>query len=87
MSQTLTATYDGHALLPDAPLDLEPNTRCLVTVESVAESSTQGDAWDVLAAWSGSIDSAPEDWSAEHDHYLYDTPKRETQNIKNEDST
>ena len=32
------------------------------------------DAWDVLDAFTGSMDE-PEDWSSEHDHYLYGTPK------------
>lgn len=33
------------------------------------------DALAVLEALAGSIE-APADWSAEHDHYLYGTPKR-----------
>jgi len=36
----------------------------------------QPTAWDVLDSLAGSI-SAPADWAQEHDHYLYDTPKRE----------
>lgn len=31
--------------------------------------------WDLLERAAGSID-APADWSVEHDHYLYGTPKR-----------
>jgi hypothetical protein len=34
-----------------------------------------GNAWDVLEKLTGSI-TAPEDWAAEHDHYLYGTSKR-----------
>lgn len=37
---------------------------------------TSGDAWDVLESLSGAVE-APADWSAEHDHYLYGTPKRQ----------
>jgi hypothetical protein len=33
------------------------------------------DAISVLEALAGSIE-APADWSSEHDHYLYGTPKR-----------
>ncbi|WP_448574435.1 hypothetical protein [Trichothermofontia sp.] len=32
------------------------------------------DAWDVLESLTGTLE-APSDWSAEHDHYLYGTPK------------
>ncbi|PSF37780.1 hypothetical protein C7H19_08875 [Aphanothece hegewaldii CCALA 016] len=38
------------------------------------------DAWDILENLAGTVD-APPDWSSEHDHYLYGTPKR---NIGNE---
>lgn len=37
-------------------------------------SAGTGDAWDVLEQLAGSVE-APEDWSAEHNHYLYGTPK------------
>lgn len=31
--------------------------------------------WDILESLAGTIEAAP-DWAAEHDHYLYSTPKR-----------
>ena len=31
-------------------------------------------AWDILESLTGTIE-APTDWSSEHDHYLYGTPK------------
>ena len=34
-------------------------------------------AWDILGKYSGTVEG-PEDWSEEHDHYLYGIPKRET---------
>ena len=37
--------------------------------------TADADAFAVLEALTGSIE-APEDWAAEHDHYLYGTPKR-----------
>jgi hypothetical protein len=36
-------------------------------------------AWDVLDSLTGTIE-APADWSSEHDHYLYGTPKRQESN-------
>ncbi len=34
-----------------------------------------GGAWDLLLSAAGTVEM-PADWSAEHDHYLYGTPKR-----------
>jgi hypothetical protein len=73
MSTVVTVTFDGRTLLPESPLDLKPNTQYVVTIEPL--TIAEGDAWDVLEAMTGVVD-APEDWAAEHDHYLYGTPKR-----------
>jgi len=35
-----------------------------------------GNAWDILESLTGTVE-APADWSAEHDHYLYGTPKHQ----------
>jgi hypothetical protein len=32
--------------------------------------------WDVLSKYAGTVEG-PEDWSEEHDHYLYGVSKRE----------
>jgi len=32
-------------------------------------------AWDEIAKLAGTIEG-PEDWAAEHDHYIHGTPKR-----------
>jgi len=40
------------------------------------ESESTGDAWDVLKAFTGTVE-APPDWLIEHDHYLYGTPKNQ----------
>ena len=81
MSKTLTAVFDGDVLRPDSSLDLKPNTRYVITIESVEQSVASGDAWDVLEAMTGTVE-APGDWSSEHDHYLYGTPKRQSETIQ-----
>lgn len=73
MSKVVKVTFDGQTLRPEAPLDLEPNTQYIVTIEPLRVA--EGNAWDVLEAATGTID-APDDWAAEHDYYLYGTPKR-----------
>ncbi len=77
MSKTLTVVFDGDVLRPDSPLDLEPNTRYVITIQSIKQPVAQENAWDVLEAMTGTVE-APSDWSSEHDHYLYGTSKRQT---------
>jgi hypothetical protein len=48
----------------------------MTTIESKKESSN---AWDTLKEMAGSIE-APEDWSQQHAHYLYGTPKQNQEN-------
>ncbi len=77
MNRIVTAVFDGQNLRFDAPLDLEPNTRYRVTLEAETAEVSAETAWDVLARCAGTVE-APADWSSEHDHYLYGTPKHTT---------
>ena len=74
--KTLTMIFDGQVLRPDTPLDLEPNQRYLVTIQNMPSEQEQADAWGILTTLTGTIE-APPDWSSEHDHYIYGTPKQE----------
>jgi hypothetical protein len=76
VSQVITAIFDGQVLRPETSLDLEPNKRYVITIETESVTASVGNAWDVLEALAGSVE-APEDWSSEHDHYLYGTPKHQ----------
>lgn len=79
---TITVLFDGQVLRPDTPLDLEPNTRYVIVIQpTIATPASANDAWDALERFAGTVD-APSDWSAEHDHYLYGTPKRKLSNSK-----
>ncbi len=73
-TKTLTAVFDGEFLRPDAPLDLEPNARYVITIAPQPEPVADGGLWDLLEQVTGTI-TAPSDWAAEHDHYLYGAPK------------
>ena len=75
MRTTAPATYDGHVLRPDTPLNLPPDTRCLVTIETCPPDAEERDAWDALETLAGTVE-APADWSLQHDHYLAGGPKR-----------
>ncbi len=82
MSKMLTVTFDGSVLRPDTLLDLKPNKRYVITIVSEetnsSENTTIKDAWDVLEGLAGTVE-APHDWASEHDHYLYGTPKHQSE--------
>jgi hypothetical protein len=78
VGKTVTAVFDGRVLHLESPSDLEPDKRYLITIQSELPSDTEGDAWDILEALTGTLE-APDDWASEHDHYLYGTPKRQSE--------
>jgi len=77
------AVFDGKIFIPEERVDLEPNTRYEIIIgEKVSQTSPtpaplqpSPTVWDLLEELEGTIEG-PEDWSVEHDHYLYGTPKR-----------
>jgi hypothetical protein len=81
---TVNVIFDGEVLRPETPLDLEPNARYVVTIQAETPKSLEGNAWDVLERYAGTIE-APADWSSEHDHYLYGTPQSQGPGIENSD--
>jgi predicted RNase H-like HicB family nuclease len=46
--------------------------------EILEDIEAEGNAWDVLEALTGTIE-APSDWSNQHNHYLYGTPKHDNE--------
>ncbi|MDB9435337.1 hypothetical protein PN450_00555 [Dolichospermum lemmermannii CS-548] len=46
--------------------------------ETLEYIKNEGNAWDVLEALTGTIE-APSDWSSQHNHYLYGTPKHDNE--------
>ena len=69
MSQTLEAIFDGEVLRPDKPLELEPNTRVIITIESVPPTSHKPRSF-LRTARSLNLEG-PSDWSTRIDDYLY----------------
>lgn len=54
---------------------LEAALKLLVETQQQKTEQVSSSPWDTLEKMAGTIE-APEDWSSEHDHYLYGTPKR-----------
>jgi hypothetical protein len=65
--------YDGKAFQPVTPVSLPIGAR--LTAEWDEKATQRESAWDILRRLAGTAEM-PEDWSEEHDHYLYGTPKR-----------
>jgi len=70
---TVKATYDGSSFKIHEPIDLEPNTEYIITVEK-KEIEKSVNAIEFLIRNAGTI-HGPSNFSEEHDHYLYGTPK------------
>jgi hypothetical protein len=60
----------------DLPDDLQQQVLNFIAALRQQHLQTSGNAWDVLESLTGTVE-APADWSAEHDHYLYGTPKHQ----------
>lgn len=63
----------------DLPDDLQQQVLKFVVTLRRQHQQTSNNAWDVLESLTGTVE-APADCSAEHDHYLYGTPKRQETN-------
>ncbi|PQV62520.1 hypothetical protein B1R32_1307 [Abditibacterium utsteinense] len=74
MTQTLEATFDGLVLRPDEPLELAPNTRVRLTVETVTSTKNQEKSSFLRTARNLNLEG-PRDWSENLDSYLYDDAK------------
>lgn len=60
----------------ELPDDLQQQVLEFVETLRQQHIRTSSNAWDVLESLMGTVE-APADWSAEHDHYLYGTPKHQ----------
>ena len=77
MKRTVHVVFDGEVLRPDEPLDLVPNGRYRVIVESVEDEqpAQEPGMLDDIVELVEDLDLPP-DFAQQHDHYLYGTPKR-----------
>jgi predicted DNA-binding antitoxin AbrB/MazE fold protein len=69
MTKTLEATYDGEVLRPDEPLELEPNTRVQITIET--QQNRSGNSASFLNTARSLNLEGPSDWSERLEEYLY----------------
>jgi hypothetical protein len=68
MTKTIDALFDGVALRPDEPLELPPNTRVRLTIETATPPAAPG---SFLRTARELALSGPPDWSTDLEAYLY----------------
>jgi len=78
MSRTIPVIFDGEVFRPVEPVDLPAGREYQVTVD---EEVTEADLEAMPQALRRILERAramdlPSDLAAQHDHYLYGTPKR-----------
>jgi hypothetical protein len=73
MGKTMYATFDGHVLRPDDLIELEPNTRVKITIETESDSKPKRKSF-LKTARSLKLEG-PVDWSARLEDYLYEKEK------------
>jgi hypothetical protein len=74
MSNSIITKVVGE--MNELPDDLQQQVLEFVETLRQQHMAASGNAWDILESLTGTVE-APADWSAEHDHYLYGTPKRQ----------
>jgi hypothetical protein len=73
MAQSITAHFDGKVIVPDEPLQLPVGQPLRVHLEPLEGSTPR---FADLLRFAADLPDAPPDLSAQHDHYLYGSPKR-----------
>lgn len=73
MTRTIAAHFDGKVIVPDEPVELPVDQPLRVRVEFADQPQPP---FADLLRFASDLPGAPSDLAAQHDHYLYGTPKR-----------
>lgn len=76
MAITIEAIYEDGVLKPTQPLPFEEHEKVRITVAESQPSLAERIAARVRVLQPETLDRLPTDGAAEHDHYIYGTPKR-----------
>jgi hypothetical protein len=73
MAQTIRATFDGEVLRPEQPVDLEPNTTYVVTIqpEHPMVESTEDEEYPLAMIRRYAADAGVTDLAERHDYYAH----------------
>ncbi|HEX4962636.1 MAG TPA: hypothetical protein VF173_17505 [Thermoanaerobaculia bacterium] len=72
MTRTITAHFDGEVIIPDEPVQLPVGQTLRLHLELAEPPTPFAD----LLRFAADLPDAPSDLAAQHDHYLYGSPKR-----------
>lgn len=78
MTKALIAHFDGKVFVPDEPVEVPVGCKVALTLEPLEEKEALT-GLARLAAMAKDLPEDPDDpvdGAAQHDHYLYGTPKR-----------
>jgi len=73
MTHTISAHFDGKVIVPDEPVEWPIGQPLRIRVELTEQPAARFENLLDLAA---DLPDAPPDLAAQHDHYLYGSPKR-----------
>lgn len=73
---SITATVENNTIKLPEGVHLPDGTTVRIETESAAPTSKRQNALAWMEGFIGCIDTLPEDFAAEHDHYIHGTPKR-----------
>lgn len=77
--KTVHAVYQDGVFRPSDPVDLPENSQVQITIQSKPSPGQAQRTLSYLARIAGEFPDNPDlpaDLAAQHDHYLYGTPKR-----------
>jgi hypothetical protein len=73
MTQTIAAHFDGKVIVPDGPVDLPAGQRLTVRIEPAPPAEPR---YAEFLEFAADLPGTPPDLAAQHDHYLYGSPKK-----------
>lgn len=73
MTQMITAHFDGKVLVPDEAVELPVGQPLRLHIELTSSATP---CFADLLELEADLPDAPPDLAAQHDHYLYGSPKR-----------
>jgi hypothetical protein len=76
MTQTFTAHFDGKVIVPDEPVQLPVGQPLRVQLELATSAAKASPPFADLLKFAADLPDAPSDLAAQHDHYLYGSPKQ-----------
>lgn len=73
---SITAIVENDTIKLPAGVHVPDGTKAEIVLRTEGEDAAPQSFFETIQDLVGSVDGLPEDFAAEHDHYLHGTPKR-----------